>query len=92
MSGEKNQWEEAWAAAELDPQAAIAEFYAAIGMTQEEHLRRLRAAQERYEKRKRVAEIVAVNVKFYARSGAAFATDAVSAVRCRMRTRKAGKH
>ena len=84
-------WEEAWAAAELDPQAAVEEYYAALGISKEAHLQRLRAAQTRYEKRKLLRDVIAVNIRFYARAGAAFASDLLSALRWRMRTARAGK-
>lgn len=82
-------WEEGYAAAELDPQAAIAEYYEKLGMTPETHLQKLRAAQERYEKRKRLRDIAAVNVRFYARAGAAFLSDVFVSLRARDRARKA---
>ena len=84
-------WEETFAAAELDPQAAIEEYYAALGVSKEEHLQRLRAAQTRYEKRKLLRSVLAVNLRFYARAGIAFAADLVTALRYRIRTRRAAK-
>ena len=84
-------WEEAWAAAELDPQAAVEEYYAALGISKEAHLQRLRAAQTRYEKRKLLRDVIAVNIRFYARAGAAFVSDLFSALRWRARTARAGR-
>ena len=84
-------WDEAFVGVELDPQAAIAEYYAKLGMTEETHLCRLREAQIRYEKRKRLREIAAVNVRFYARAGSAFASDALTALKARVRTARAKK-
>ncbi len=84
-------WEEAYAAAEIDPQAAIAEYYAKLGLTEEAHLQRLRAAQTRYEKRKLLRDVIAVNIRFYARAGAAFVSDLFSALHWRIRTARAKK-
>ena len=84
-------WEEAYAAAEIDPQAAVAEYYAALGLTEEAHLQRLRAAQTRYEKRKLLRDVIAVNIRFYARAGAAFVSDLFSALHWRARTARAKK-
>ena len=84
-------WEEAYAAAEIDPQAAIAEYYAKLGLTEEAHLQRIRAAQTRYEKRKLLRDVIAVNIRFYARAGAAFVSDLFSALRWRARTARAKK-
>ena len=84
-------WEEAYAAAEIDPQAAVAEYYAKLGLTEEAHLQRLRAAQTRYEKRKLLRDVIAVNIRFYARAGAAFVSDLFSALHWRARTARAKK-
>ena len=84
-------WDEAYAAAELDVQEAIAEYYEKLGTTLEAHRKKLQKAQTRFEARKRLRDIAAVNVKFYARAGTAFAADAVAAVRIRIRTHIAGK-
>ena len=84
-------WEEAYAAAEIDLQAAVAEYYAALGLTEEAHLQRLRAAQTRYEKRKLLRDVIAVNIRFYARAGAAFVSDLFSALHWRARTARAKK-
>ena len=84
-------WEEAYAAAEIDPQAAIAEYYAKLGLTEEALLQRLRAAQTRYEKRKLLRDVIAVNIRFYARAGAAFVSDLFSALHWRARTARAKK-
>ena len=84
-------WEEAYAAAEIDPQAAVAEYYAKLGLTEEAHLQRLRAAQTRYEKRKLLRDVIAVNIRFYARAGAAFVSDLFSALHWRIRTARAKK-
>ena len=85
-------WEEAYAAAEIDPQAAVAEYYAKLGLTEKAHLQRLRAAQTRYEKRKLLRDVIAVNIRFYARAGAAFVSDLFSALHWRIRTARAKKH
>ena len=84
-------WEEAYAATEIDPQAAVAEYYAALGLTEEAHLQRLRTAQKRYEKRKLLRDVIAVNIRFYARAGAAFVSDLFSALHWRARTARAKK-
>ena len=84
-------WEEAYATAEIDPQAAVAEYYAKLGLTEEAHLQRLRAAQTRYEKRKLLRDVIAVNIRFYARAGAAFVSDLFSALHWRIRTARAKK-
>ena len=84
-------WEEAYAAAEIDPQAAVAEYYAKLGLTEETHLQRLREAQTRYEKRKLLRDVIAVNIRFYARAGAAFVSDLFSALHWRIRTARAKK-
>ena len=84
-------WEEAYAAAEIDPQAAVAEYYAKLGLTEEAHLQRLREAQTRYEKRKLLRDVIAVNIRFYARAGAAFVSDLFSALHWRIRTARAKK-
>ena len=84
-------WEEGFVGVELDPQAAIDEYYAALGLSKEAHLQRIRAAQTRYEKRKLLREVIAVNIRFYARAGAAFASDLFSALRWRVRTARAKK-
>ena len=84
-------WEEAYAAAEIDPQAAVAEYYAKLGLTEKAHLQRLRAAQTRYEKRKLLRDVIAVNIRFYARAGAAFVSDLFSALHWRIRTARAKK-
>ena len=84
-------FEEAYAAAEIDPQAAVAEYYAKLGLTEEAHLQRLREAQTRYEKRKLLRDVIAVNIRFYARAGAAFVSDLFSALHWRIRTARAKK-
>ena len=84
-------WEEAYAAAEIDPQAAVAEYYAKLGLTEKTHLQRLREAQTRYEKRKLLRDVIAVNIRFYARAGAAFVSDLFSALHWRIRTARAKK-
>ena len=84
-------WEEAYASAEIDPQAAVAEYYAKLGLTEETHLQRLREAQTRYEKRKLLRDVIAVNIRFYARAGAAFVSDLFSALHWRIRTARAKK-
>ena len=84
-------WEEAYAAAEIDPQVAIEEYYAKLGLTEEAHLQRLRAAQKRYEKRKLLRDVIAVNIRFYARAGAAFVSDLFAALHWRIRTARAKK-
>ena len=84
-------WEEAYAAAEIDPQVAIEEYYAKLGLTEESHLQRLRAAQKRYEKRKLLRDVIAVNIRFYARAGAAFVSDLFAALHWRIRTARAKK-
>lgn len=84
-------WEEDYVGVELDPQAAVAEYYAALGLEKEAHLQRLRDAQSRYEKRKRLRDVIAVNIRFYARAGAAFVSDLFSALRWRSRTARAGR-
>ena len=84
-------WEEAFVGVELDPQAAIEEYCAALGLSKEAHLQRIRAVQTRYEKRKRLREVIAVNIRFYARAGAAFVSDLFSALRWRVRTARAKK-
>ena len=84
-------WEEAFAYAELDPQAAIEEYYAALGISREEHLQQLRSAQTQYEQRKLLRSVIAVNVRFYARAGIAFVSNLPSALCYRSRTRRAAK-
>ena len=84
-------WEEGYAAAELDPQAAIEEYYSALGISKEAHLQRLRTAQARFEKRKLLRDAAGVNIRFYARAGAAFVSNLPSALQWRIRTARAGK-
>ncbi len=84
-------WEEDYVGVEMDPQAAVAEYYAALGLRKEAHMQRLRDAQSRYEKRKRLRDVIAVNIRFYARAGAAFASDLFSALHWRIRTARAGR-
>ena len=50
---------------DIDPQQAIAEYYNTMGFTYEQHLKKLKKQQKKFEKRRAVWDVILTNIRFY---------------------------
>ena len=78
---ETKGWGESIAVADIDPEAAIAAYCRAMGLTPEEHLNMLRKQQERHVKRMAAGDVLLTNVRFYGSAILNTALDLPTALR-----------
>lgn len=62
---ETKGWGEGTVVVDIDPQRAIAEYYNTMGFTCEEHLKKLKKQQVKFEKRRAVWDVILTNIRFY---------------------------
>lgn len=84
---ETKGWGENKAIADIDPQAAITEYYKMMRFTPEEHLNLLKKQQDKHEKHMSHGDVILTNIRFYGSAIANTVLDFPNMLKYRIRKR-----